>query len=414
MATTMRATTGINKVTIQVAGGGGPPYVLLPATNTTLGGVIVPDGGGLAIDSGGNLTVTGGGGNYVPIANLTGTGFSGKVFVGGVFGDPTANLVSGVIDDRGKKQFLTSYRDGANITQIWVDKDKALIYGSPTGNPIDSAEIVASRQGGITLTTGGNQDATLFKQGTPLWSDNSILTRGYADTRFLTASTAAATYATIASLSSYTPQTRTITAGSGLSGGGDLSANRTLSLVASGVAAGSYGSGSLSPTITVDAYGRVTSASQNAINPDWSNISGKPTTFAYTTANTFSAAQNLADNELIRAKLKDYSEARATPAISAGTLTLNLETANFFAVSLNANVTNAIAITNPPASGSVGSFTLELTADGTARTINWGAIKWPSGTPPTLTSASGKRDIFVFYTTDSGANWYGLVGGQNL
>jgi hypothetical protein len=220
MATTMRATTGINKVTIQVAGGGGPPYVLPPATNATLGGVIVPDGGGLAIDSGGNLTVTpyvlppatnatlggviipdggnlaidsggnltvtgGGGGDYVPIANLTGTGFSGKVFVGGVFGAPTANLVSGVIDDRGKKQFITSYRDGANITQIWVDKDVARIYGSPTGSPIDSAEISASRQGGIGLRTGNNQDATLFKQGTQLWSDDSILTRGYADTRYV-------------------------------------------------------------------------------------------------------------------------------------------------------------------------------------------------------------------------------------
>ena len=77
-------------------------------------------------------------------------------------------------------------------------------------------------------------------------------------------------------------------------------------------------------------------------------------------------------------------------------------------------MSNAIAITNPPASGSVGSVTLELTADGTARTINWGTIKWPAGTPPTLTSASGKRDIFVLYTTDAGANWYGLVGGQNL
>ena len=219
MATTMRATTGINKVTIQVAGGGGPPYVLPPATNATLGGVIVPDGGGLAIDSGGNLTVTpyvlppatnatlggviipdggslaidsggnltvtGGGGNYVPIANLTGTGFSGKVFVGGVFGDPTANMVSGVIDERGVKQFVTSYRDGANQTQIWVDKDKARIFASPTGLNIDGAQIAATRQGGISLTTGSNQDATLFKQGTQLWSDASILTREYADTRYV-------------------------------------------------------------------------------------------------------------------------------------------------------------------------------------------------------------------------------------
>jgi hypothetical protein len=117
--------------------------------------------------------------------------------------------------------------------------------------------------------------------------------------------------------------------------------------------------------------------SNDTIYPDWNNISSKPIDSSTGTA-VFSMAANLADYELIRAKLKDYSETRATPAISAGSLTLNLETANFFAVSLNASVTNAIAITNPPASGSVGSVTLELTADGTARTINWGTIKWPA------------------------------------
>ena len=122
---------------------------------------------------------------YVPIANLTGTGFNGKVFVGGVFGAPTANLVSGVVDERGVKQFITSYRDGANITQIWVDKSRAMIYGSPTGSGPDSAEISASRDGGIGLRTGNNQDATLVKQGTQLWSDDSILTREYADTRYV-------------------------------------------------------------------------------------------------------------------------------------------------------------------------------------------------------------------------------------
>ena len=240
---------------------------------------------------------------------------------------------------------------------------------------------------------------------------------------YLTTATASSTYATISSLSSYlttataastyATQVRTISAGTGLSGGGDLSANRTLSLAASGVTAGQYGSGSAIPKITIDTYGRITAVVNDTIYPDWNNISSKPIDSSTGTA-VFSMAANLADYELIRAKLKDYSETRATPAISAGSLTLNLETANFFAVSLNASVSNAIAITNPPASGSVGSVTLELTADGTARTINWGTIKWPSGTPPTLTSTTGKRDVFVFYTTDGGTNWYGLVGGQNL
>ena len=163
----------------------------------------------------------------------------------------------------------------------------------------------------------------------------------------------------------------------------------------------------------------------------FSNITGKPTTLSgygitdgYSTsnpsgyitagANTFTGSQNLQDNELIRAKLRDYSETVSSPTISAGTLTLNLETSNIFTVALNAAITT-LTISNPPASGSGGSFTLIFTADGTARAVTWpAAIKWAGGTAPTLTSTSGKADSFAFFTSDGGTNWQGYVGGQNF
>lgn len=69
----------------------------------------------------------------------------------------------------------------------------------------------------------------------------------------------------------------TISAGAGLTGGGDLTANRTISLATSGVTAGTY------TKVTVDVYGRVTSgntlSASDIPNLDWSKItSGKPTT----------------------------------------------------------------------------------------------------------------------------------------
>ena len=138
------------------------------------------------------------------------------------------------------------------------------------------------------------------------------------------------------------------------------------------------------------------------------------TAYAGTGANSFTGSQNLQDNELIRAKIRDYSETVSSPTISSGTLVLNLETSNIFTVSLNAAITT-LTISNPPASGSGGSFTLIFAADGTARAVTWPAsIKWAGGTAPTITSTSGKVDSFAFFSSDGGTNWQGYVGGQNF
>lgn len=138
-------------------------------------------------------------------------------------------------------------------------------------------------------------------------------------------------------------------------------------------------------------------------------VSGTSTLGTVTTG-----AVSMADNTLTRPVIKDYGETRTTPSISSGTLTLNLENGNVFGVSLNANITT-LTISNPSASGTACSFTLALTADGTARTVTWGAsVKWAGGTAPTLTSTNTKVDIFTFVTWDAGTTWYGFVSGQNF
>ena len=58
---------------------------------------------------------------------------------------------------------------------------------------------------------------------------------------------------------------RQIIAGAGLTGGGDLSADRTLTLSTTGVTPASLGSGSRSVSLTVDAMGRLTGASDTPI-----------------------------------------------------------------------------------------------------------------------------------------------------
>jgi len=277
---------------------------------------------------------------------------------------------------------------------------------------------------------------------------NSILTQGYADTRYLTS--ANLTYANITS-------TPTTLAGYGITDGlTSASANSTYSVLGhthaianvtglqtaldAKLPSANFTYANLTGTPNLTLYLTTANAS-STYQPlgnyattsclTFSNITGKPTTLSgygitdgYSTsnpsgyitagANSFTGSQNLQDNELIRAKIRDYSETVSSPTISAGTLTLNLETSNIFTVSLNAAITT-LTISNPPASGSGGSFTLIFTADGTARSVTWPAsIKWAGGTAPTLTSTSGKVDSFAFFTSDGGTTWQGYIGGQNF
>ena len=148
----------------------------------------------------------------------------------------------------------------------------------------------------------------------------------------------------------------------------------------------------------------------NLTNIPAANVTG---TFGNVTMSG-SGTANLQDGVLQRPRIQDYGEVRTTPSISAGTLTLNLENGNVFGVSLNANITT-LTIQNPSASGTACSFTLALTADGTLRSVTWGAsVKWAGGVAPTLTSTNGKVDIFVFTTWDAGTTWYAFTAGQNF
>ncbi len=199
----------------------------------------------------------------------------------------------------------------------------------------------------------------------------------------------------------YITGNQTITVSGDATGSGSTSI--ALTLANSGASAGTYRS------VTVDVKGRITSGT----NP--TTLAGYGITDAAALgANTFTGEQNLADNLLTRPYIKDYAEVLTAPTISAGALTLNLETGNVFNVALNAAITT-LTISNPPATGRAGSFTLVLTADGTARAVTWGAaVKWAGGTAPTLTSTTGKKDIIVMTTLDAGTSYFAVVAGQNF
>jgi len=131
-------------------------------------------------------------------------------------------------------------------------------------------------------------------------------------------------------------------------------------------------------------------------------------------AATLSGQLSAADQTIERPVIKDYGEAENNLGTMGATETVDLELANFAYGTLGANCT--LTFSNPPASGTLGSLTLELTQDGTgSRTVTWPAsVTWPAGTPPTLSTGAGDVDVFTFYTRDGGTTWRGFTAGLDL
>ncbi len=120
------------------------------------------------------------------------------------------------------------------------------------------------------------------------------------------------------------------------------------------------------------------------------------------------------DKILQKPVLKDYGET-LTSANSSTTYTIDLTLGNTFKITMTGNCT--FTFSNPPVTGTTGSFTLILIQDGTGtRTATWPAsVDWAGGTAPTLTTtATTGTDIITFITTDGGTIWWGFAAGINM
>ena len=120
-------------------------------------------------------------------------------------------------------------------------------------------------------------------------------------------------------------------------------------------------------------------------------------------AQTFTPAQTFTAASVHNGGLTvDGPYKQAAEAVSA--LDINLSTGNYFTKTISGNST--FTFSNPPTSGTVGSFTLELTHS--SGTVNWpSSVKFNLDTPPTLTA--GKTHLFFFVTDDGGARYRGAA-----
>lgn len=270
-----------------------------------------------------------------------------------------------------------------------------------------------------------------------LWDDYSLLTRGYADGRYLTSANmsaylttanAAATYLPIANftygnlpdspnLSLYLTTANAATTyqpiGTYLTPACLTYANLTgTPPIANATQLGSVKVGA---NLTIDANG-VLSANASGGGGDVTQAGNNTFTGINTFGGNVTVNSTLAMNAnlITSPKIQGYTESATVPTISGGNLTLNLASGNVFGpVALNAAISN-MTFANLPASGTAASWTLLLKANGTAVSVTWPAsVLWAAGSTPNITSTANKTDVFTFLTVDGGTSVIGFKAGQN-
>jgi hypothetical protein len=203
------------------------------------------------------------------------------------------------------------------------------------------------------------------------------------------------------------PSTRVIAAGTGLAGGGDLSENRVISIAAggvgfdqlalSGVVAGTYGSGSAIPVLTVDSKGRVTSATTVALD-----VTGfVPTSRTITAGDGLTGGGSLANNITLAANFSATTPS-ALGIASAGTS---------IAVSRGDHVHPAVNLSDT--TQTQGALPLGRGGTGDALSPVAGAVVYSTGTKFALTNPGTVGQVLVSNGTDE-PEWQTLAGSGTV
>ena len=188
----------------------------------------------------------------------------------------------------------------------------------------------------------------------------------------------------------------TINAGTGLSGGGDLTANRTLSITNTGVTAASYGSASNTLTATVNAQGQLTTLAATPIAISNTQVSGLGTMSTQNSNNVTITGGSITG--ITDLAIADGGTGASTAADARSNLGLGT------AAVLNAGVANGVATLD--AGGTVPLSQIPASIQGG---VNYQG-SWNAATnTPTIVSGVGSKGYYYVVSVAGSTNIDGIT-----
>lgn len=110
------------------------------------------------------------------------------------------------------------------------------------------------------------------------------------------------------------------------------------------------------------------------------------------------------------AATQTFGKAVQETSVALAANNIDLSLGSMFTKTISGATT--FTVSNTPGSGTVSSFTLDLTNGGSQVVSWWAGVKWSGGTAPVLTSAG--RDVLGFFTLDGGSMWTGLLLAKDV